>query len=391
MNFAWSEEQDAFRASVRRFLAERWPVAEVRRLSATERGYDPVVWRQLAGDTAPASAGALPRGRSQLPGLGLAGLAVPEAYGGQGFSMLELSIALDELGRELAGGPFFATACLSVLALRNVATPAEQAAQLPQLASGETIAALAVQDAPGPPRADAIACVAPGGRLSGTKRFVVDAQNAGLLLVAAREPGSRGEAGVALYALDANAPGVRIEAAAGLDLTRKLAHVELDGAPALRLGAAGSAWPGLARTLAEGAIGLAAEQIGAASRCLELAVAHARERVQFGRPIGSFQAVKHRAVDALTLLELARSAAWWAAWVASRPGEDLREAAAIAHSTACAAFWKSAYECIHLHGGMGFTWEHDAHLFYRRARADRILFGDPAAHDERLAEVLGLV
>jgi alkylation response protein AidB-like acyl-CoA dehydrogenase len=361
MNFAWSEEQDEFRASVRRFVSERWPVAEARRLAATERGFEPAVWKQLASE------------------LGITGLAVPEACGGQGFSMLELSIALDELGRELAGGPFFATACLAVLALRNIATPAEQAELLPALASGETIATLAPA---------ATRCVVREGRLHGTQRFVIDAQNASLLLVAAGEPD------VGLYALEPSQPGVSIEPAAGLDLTRKLAHVQLDGARARRLGAAGSAGPGLARTLAEATIGLASEQIGAASRCLELAVAHTKQRFQFGRAIGSFQAVKHRAVDALTLLELARSAAWWAAWVASRAGVapgELEEAASIAHSTACEAFEKAAYECIHLHGGMGFTWEHDAHLYYRRARADRVLFGDPVVHRERLARGLGLV
>ena len=221
---------------------------------------------------------------------------------------------------------------------------------------------------------------------------MIDAQNARLLLVAAREPGAA--RGVGLYALEPSQPGVRVEPAAGLDLTRKLAHVHLDGARARRLGAAGSAAPGLARTLAEATIGLASEQIGAASRCLELAVAHAKQRFQFGRAIGSFQAVKHRAVDALTLLELARSAAWWAAWVASRPSAaptELEEAASIAHATACEAFEKAAYECIHLHGGMGFTWEHDAHLYYRRARADRVLFGEPAAHRGRLARNLGLL
>jgi alkylation response protein AidB-like acyl-CoA dehydrogenase len=217
------------------------------------------------------------------------------------------------------------------------------------------------------------------------KRFVIDAQNADLLLVAAREL-----SGVALFALDAGAEGVRIEPAPGLDLTRKLAHVHLDGAPARRLGPAGSAWPALARTLAEGAIGLASEQIGAASRCLERAVAHARERTQFGRPIGSFQAVKHRAVDALTRLELARSAAWWSAWVAAFRPAELHEAAAVAHVTASEAFEKAAYECIHLHGGMGFTWEHDAHLYYRRARADRALLGDPSGYRATLGEALGL-
>jgi alkylation response protein AidB-like acyl-CoA dehydrogenase len=373
VNFAWSDEQQEFRASVRRFVSERWPVAEVRRLAAGERGFEPEVWRQLAGD------------------LGLAGLVVPEAHGGQGFSLLELSIALDELGRELAGGPFFATACLAARALANVATPAEQAELLPGLAAGGTIATLAALDAPGLPRPDGVACVARDGRLHGAKRFVIDGRNANLLLVAAREAGSRGADGVGLYALEAAAPSVRIEPAPGLDLTRKLAHVHLDGAPARRLGAGGSAWPGLSRTLAEATIVLASEQVGAASRCLERAVAHARERFQFGRPIGSFQAVKHRAADALTQLELARSAAWWAAWVASRPGEDVGEASAIAHGTACEAFERAAYECIHLHGGMGFTWEHDAHLYYRRARADRVLFGDPAAHRTRLAESLGLL
>jgi alkylation response protein AidB-like acyl-CoA dehydrogenase len=368
VNFAWSEEQDEFRASVRRFAAERWPVAESRRLAATETGFDPAAWRQLAE-------------------LGLLGLAVPEAEGGQGFSMLELSIALDELGRELAGGPYFASACLAARALGNAATPAERAELLPGLASGETIAALAVLDAPGAPREEGVACAARAGRLHGAKRFVIDAQNAGLLLLAAREEAG----GVALYALDRAAPGVRVEPAPGLDLTRKLAHVHLDGAPARRLGPMGSAWPALARTLAEGAIGLAAEQIGAASRCLALSVAHAKTRAQFGRPIGSFQAVKHRAVDALTALELARSAAWWSAWVAAFRPAELFEAAAIAHTTASEAFEKAAYECIHLHGGMGFTWEHDAHLYYRRARADRALLGEPAAHRAGLARQLGLV
>jgi alkylation response protein AidB-like acyl-CoA dehydrogenase len=373
MNFAWSEEQDEFRRGVRRFVAERWPAAEVRRLAGTASGYDPGVWKQLAGE------------------LGLAGLAVPEADGGQGFGMLELSIALDELGRELAGGPFFATACLAVLALRNVATPAERAELLPGIAAGETIATLAVADAPAAPSPDTIQCHAQGSRLTGEKRFVIDGQNAGLLLVAAREAGSRAAEGVGLFALEASAPGVRIEPAPGLDLTRKLAQLRLEGAPARRLGAAGSAWPALERTLAEARIGLASEQIGGAARCLELAVAHAQGRIQFGRPIGSFQAVKHRAVDVLTLLELARSAAWWAAWVAATGSSDLSEASAIAHSLGCEAFEKAAYECIHLHGGMGFTWEHDAHLFYRRARADRVLFGDPAAARATLAHALGLV
>jgi len=377
MNFAWSEEQEEFRASIRRFVAERWPIGEARRLAGTATGYDPGVWKQLAGE------------------LGLVGVAVPEEHGGQGFSMLELGIALDELGRELAGGPFFATACLAVLALRNAATAAQQAELLPGIAAGETIVTLAVADAPAPAHPDTISCQAQreggGSRVTGRKRFVIDGQNASLLLVAAREAGSRGAEGVGLFAVEVASEGVRIEPAPGLDLTRKLAHLELEGAPAERLGEAGSAWPALERTLAEAAIGLASEQIGGASRCLELVVAHARDRIQFGRPIGSFQAVKHRAVDVLTLLELARSTAWWSAWVAASGGQELSEASAVARSMACEAFDKAAYECIHLHGGMGFTWEHDAHLYFRRARAGRVLFGDPAAQRAGLARALGLL
>ena len=221
---------------------------------------------------------------------------------------------------------------------------------------------------------------------------MIDAQNAGLLLVAAREPGSRGEEGVGLYAIEAARAGVRIEPAPGLDLTRKLAHVAARGRARA---AARRSRLGLARPRAHARRGARSasppSRSARASRCLELAVAHAKQRIQFGRPIGSFQAVKHRAVDALTLLELARSAAWWAAWVARDRRTELGEAAAIAHSTACEAFEKAAYECIHLHGGMGFTWEHDAHLYYRRARADRVLFGEPAAHRARLAQALRLM
>jgi alkylation response protein AidB-like acyl-CoA dehydrogenase len=372
MSFTPSDEQEALRASVRRFVGERWPVAEARRLGAGEPGLAPELWAQLAE-------------------LGLLGVAVPEACGGQGFGFAELALVVEELGRELAGGPYFANACLAVRALAHGAGEHEQAELLPPLASGVRIATLAALDAPGAADPDAIQCRAEGERLVGEKRYVLGAAGANLLLVAARVPGSRGADGVGLFAVEAGAAGLTVSAAPSLDLTRRFAHVRLERTPARRLGAPGSAWPALARTLAEGAIGLASEQVGAAARCLERAVEHAKQRVQFGRPIGSFQAVKHRAVDALTLVELARSAAWWSAGVAAANGAELLEAAAVAHASASEAFEKAAYECIHLHGGMGFTWQHDAHLYYRRARADRILFGDPAAHRAELSRSLGLL
>ncbi len=375
MNFAFSEEQEELRATLRRFSEAHWPIAETRRQIESASGFDPALWQRLAGE------------------LGLAGLTVSELHGGQGATRQELGIALEELGRELAGGPLFATTCLGIAALQNAATEREQAELLPRLASGQAIATLALEEDAGAPRADGVACEAvrdgAGYRLSGAKPFVLDAQNATLLLVAAREPGTRGAQGIGLFAVEAGAEGLAISPAASLDLTRRFAHVALERAPARKLGVEASAWPSLEKTLQQAVVSLASEQVGAAARCLETAVAHAKERIQFGRPIGSFQAVKHRAADAYMGLELARSAAYWASWVAAQDAGDLARAAHVAKSLCADAFARCAAENIHLHGGMGFTWEHDAHLYYRRARADETLFGSVAHHRAELARSLG--
>ena len=351
MNFAFSEEQEEFRELLRRFVSERWPVSETRRLAGTETGYAGAVWRQMAEE------------------LGLQGLIVPEAHGGQGFGMLELGIALEELGRELAGGPFFASACLATFALLNCASEDEHADLLPGLASGDVIATLGVGGD----------VTATGARLSGRLRWCIDPGNASLLLVGT---------GDALYAVAAE--DAKIEAVDAVDLTRKYGHVVLDGTPARRLGAGRDVAAGLERTRLQAVVALSAEQIGAAAHCLDEALAYVKERLQFGRPVGGFQAVKHRAADAYAALELARSASYWAWWVVANGGDELAEAAPVVKSLCCDAFRTAAHENIHLHGGYGFTWEHDAHLYYRRANADEILFGDPVAHRASLARVLGL-
>lgn len=361
MNFAFSDEQESFRETLRRFAAERWPVAESRRLANSPRGFEPKVWRALSE-------------------LGLAGLLVAEEHSGQGASFLELGIALEELGRQLAGGPLFA-AQLCVLALQNCATPAEQAELLPGIARGETLAALGLS----------AGIELRGGRLHGAQRFVVDAQNASLLLICARTA-----EGAGLFAVETDAPGVEITPAASLDLTRKFAHLRLSGAAARRLGAADAA-AGCEKTRLQAIIALSAEQIGSAQQCLDMALAHVRGRFQFGRPVGSFQAVKHRAADAHMWIELARSAACWSWWVAANSAAassstaELAEAARVVKSLCSQAHQRAAYECIHLHGGQGFTWEHDAHLHYRRAFADAALFGSPTAHRAALARQLGLL
>ncbi len=379
MDFAFSEEQEEFRKVLARFLGERWPVAEVRRLAESGTSFAPSVWKQLAGE------------------LGLLGLAIPEEQGGQGAGFLELGIALEELGRELAGGPYFASACLATHALLHCAGASAQREWLPQLAAGDVVATLAAGERPDRADPDGVTatCLPEGDgfRVSGSFSGVLSGMEADLLLVAARAPESRGAAGISLLAVRSDAPGLERTAAEPLDLTRPHAELRLDGAAATLLGTQGEAWPGLARTLDQAAIGLAAEMIGGAERCLDAAVEHAKQRIQFARPIGSFQAIKHKAAEVLLELESARVAAYWAGWVASRAESDpaeLAEAASIAKSLAGDAYLRAARESIQIHGGIGFTWEADSHLYYRRAWASAILFGDPCAHRARLAASMDL-
>jgi alkylation response protein AidB-like acyl-CoA dehydrogenase len=376
VDFAFSDEQDEFRRVVRRFVEERWSTAEVRRLAETPAGFDRAVWKQMGAE------------------LGLLGLAIPEAYGGQGFGFLEVGIALEELGRQLAGGPYLASAVLATQALLAAADPAQRAAWLPALAAGELMAALAVDEPGGRPGLAGVTAscrrVGGGWRVSGAKTAVLDGQNADLLLVAARLDGADAPT---LLAVRPDAPGVAVAPVDGLDLSRRHADLALRDAPAVAVGPAGAAGPALARTLDLGAIALAAEAVGAAARCLEMAVAYAKERIQFGRPIGSFQAIQHKCAEVLLELESARSAAYWSWWVASQDGVDpgeLAEAASVAKALAGDALARAAAENLQIHGGVGFTWEFDCHLYFRRARALEHLLGDPIWHRARIAERLGL-
>jgi len=375
VDFAFSEEQDEFRAVVRRFVEERWPTAEVRRL-AEQAGFARAVWKQMGAE------------------LGLLGLAIPEAYGGQGFGFLEVGIALEELGRQLAGGPYLASAVLATQAILAAADEAQRAQWLPALAAGDLVGALAVDEPGARTGLDGVTATCrrdgAGWRVSGAKTAVLDGQNADLLLVAAREPGADG---ITLLAVRPDAPGVERVPVDGLDLSRKHADLGLRDAPAVALGAPGGAGAALTRSLDLGAIAIAAEAVGAAARCLEMAVAYAKERIQFGRPIGSFQAVQHKCAEVMLELESARSAAYWSWWVASQEAGEpgaLAEAASVAKATAGDALTRAAAENVQIHGGVGFTWEFDCHLYFRRARAVEHLLGDPVWHRARIADRLGL-
>ena len=377
MNFAFSEEQEELRRSVRRFLEDKSPISEVRRLMETTEGYDPKVWAQMGNE------------------LGLQSLHIPEAYGGQGYSFVELVVVLEEMGRALLCAPFFASVCLAANAILAAGTEERRAALLPGIASGETIATVAFTEANGRWDATGITMEATpdgdgGYRLDGTKMFVLDGHVANLIVVAARSAGSGGAEGVSLFTVDAEAPGLTRAALSTMDQTRKQARLEFSGVPATLLGEEGAGWTALSRTLDQAAVCLAAEQVGGAQRCLDMSVEYAKVRIQFGRPIGSFQAIKHKCADMLLEVESAKSAAYYAGWVASEDTDELPVVASLAKAYCSEAYFHAAAENIQIHGGIGFTWEHDAHLYFKRAKSSEILFGDATYHRELLAQRIGI-
>jgi alkylation response protein AidB-like acyl-CoA dehydrogenase len=372
VNLALSPEQGELRSSVRTFLEQKSPETAVRRLIASDEGFDRDVWRQMGAQ------------------LGLMALAIPEEYGGAGFSFAETAIVLEEMGRRLLCAPFFASAVVSAATL--LATDDENAknSYLPGIASGDTIATLALVESSGrwdeAGIADVTASQAGGGwTLSGTKWFVLDGQVADLFLVAARA-----DRAVSLFAVEAQAAGVRRTALSTLDLTRRLSRLHLDGVPATLVGAVGDGWQALERVLDIAAVALAAEQVGGAEFVLDMAVEYAKNRVQFGRPIGSFQAVKHACADMLLAVESAKSAAYYAARCVASGDPELPVVAAVAKSFCSEAYFKVASDNIQVHGGIGFTWEHPAHLYFRRAKSSELMLGDPAYWRELLARRIKL-
>ncbi len=384
MNFAFSPEQEEFRQSLRRFLADKSPAAEVRRLMETDAGYDPQVWKQLADQ------------------LGLQGLAIPEEFGGSGATPVELGIAFEEMGRVLLCAPFFSTVGLAAQALLAAGDDQAKRDYLPRIADGSLLATVAVTEADGRwdlaavrmsavPDSDATGTAdspgEPGAfRLDGTKMFVVDGHIAQVLLVVARTGG-----GLGLFAVDASAEGVVRTPLQTLDMTRKLARLEFTQAPARLVSGPGDATAALTRALDLALTALTAEQVGGAQRCLDMAVDYAKIRMQFGRPIGSFQAIKHKLAEMLLEVESAKSAAYHAAGSAAEASSDeLGVAAAVAKAYCSEAYFHVAAETIQVHGGIGFTWEHGAHLYFRRAKSSQLFLGDEHYHRERFAVLTGI-
>jgi alkylation response protein AidB-like acyl-CoA dehydrogenase len=370
MELIHTDEQEQLRSSLRKFFEDKSPTSEVRRLMA-EGTYDKTVWKQMADQ------------------LGLQGLAIPEEHGGSGYTFVELAIVMEEQGRALLVAPYFATVALAAQAVLDLDDADAAAALLPGIAEGTTTATLAITEQSGSWDLDSIsleARPADGGyTLHGVKSYVIDGAIVDQLVVAAKAPG-----GLSLFLVAGDAAGVTRVNEPPLDQTRGLATITFDGAQATLLGAEGAAAASLPTTMNKAIIALAAEQLGGARRALEMAVEYTKIREAFGRTIASFQATKHKAANMFTKVETTAVSVHYGSWAAADNSDDLAVVASMLKAWASEAYFFCAANNIQMHGGIGFTWEHDAHLFLKRAKASQLIFGDDAYHFEQLAERLGV-
>lgn len=370
MQYSFTPEQNDFRDVLRRFFEQNSPPTVVRRHMETNVGWDRTFWRDLNAQ------------------LGLCGVHVPEAYGGMGFGFVELGIVLEEMGRALLCAPYFSSAVLATNAILNGADDNQKIALLPSIVSGDTVAALAITEPNGNWDPGTVTTIANpvGGRyqLSGVKSFVIDGHSADLLVVLARLPGTKREDGLSLFAVRGDANGVARRALETLDPTRKLARIEFDAAEAQLLGKPGEAAGPISKTLAQAAAMLASEMVGGAERLRESALEYANLRVQFGRSISSFQSMKHKQADMLVDVELAKSAAYEAAWATAGDDPDFPAIASLAKAAASDTYMQTAIHTTQIHGGIGFTWENDTHLWFKRAKSSEVLLGDAIWHREIL-------
>jgi alkylation response protein AidB-like acyl-CoA dehydrogenase len=382
MDFGFSREQELLRQTARSFLEKECPSAFVRRMMDDPAGTTDEFSRKLAE-------------------LGWLGLVYPEAHGGAGLGLVDLTVVLEEMGRAVMPGPFFSTVLLGGLAIREAGSPEQQAAWLPRLTAGEVRATLALLEESARWDAAGVGLAAKpskagGWVLSGTKLFVPDGHTADLLVVAARtaRPTKDDPAhGVTLFLVPADARGVARTPLPTMDQTRKLAEVTLarvEVGPDAVLGTLHQGWTPLARVLDRAAVALCAEMCGGAQRVLELSTEYAKVRVAFGRPIGAYQAIKHRCADMLVAVENAKSITYYAAWAADQGAPDAPLAASMAKAFVSDAYRKVAGDGIQIHGGIGFTWEHDLHLYFKRAKGSEVTFGDATLHRERVARLLEL-
>jgi acyl-CoA dehydrogenase len=360
MNFDFSDDLKALREQARKFLRERCPTATVRRVLEGPEPYDLALWKEIGA-------------------MGWTGAAIPEALGGAGLGHLGLCVLAEELGAALAPTPFSSSIYLAAEAIMLAGSEAQKQAWLPKLASGTIIGTLAMAEGPGKADPSKLRTTLRAGALTGEKLPVPDGDVADLAVVAAR-----GERGLQLALVDLNGPGVTRHPVDTIDPTRSHARLIFAGAAAEPIGELGRGEALLRRVEERAAVLIAFEQVGGAQRSLEMARDYALERYAFGRPIGSFQAIKHKLVDVYVATELARANAYYGAWALSRDAAELPRAAAAARISANEAYFLAAKENIQVHGGMGFTWEFDCHLHYRRAKLLALALGSTRLWKERL-------
>jgi alkylation response protein AidB-like acyl-CoA dehydrogenase len=375
MDFGFSEEQEMLRQSVRDFLVAESPMTYVRQMMEDERGFSDEQWKKMAE-------------------LGWTGLIIPEEYGGAGLNMVDMVVVLEEMGKVVFPGPFFASAILGGVAIDLGGSAEQKQRWLPGLADGSKRATLAQVEESGRWDADGIqlAAKAAGGgfSLSGTKLFVHDAQNADLLIVPARTAGS-GSDGITVFVVDGKAKGLSVRVLKTMDQTRKLCEVTFDNVAVGKdavLGEVGKGWALLERLVDRAKVALCAEMCGGAQRVLEMSVEYAKVREQFGKPIGSFQAIQHKCANMMVQVESAKSATYYAAWAVANDVPEAHLAACMAKAYTSDAYRFVSAEGIQIHGGIGFTWEHDMHLFFKRAKGSEVTFGDATWNRELVAQVV---
>ena len=375
MDFGFSEEQEMLRQSVREFLEAECPMTYVRQMMEDERGFSDDQWRKMAE-------------------LGWTGLIVPEQYGGAGLNMVDMVVVLEEMGKVVFPGPFLASAILGGIAIDLGGSDAQKQRWLPGLADGSVRATLAQVEESGRWDAQGIQLPAKaagtGFTLSGTKLFVHDAHNADVLVVPVRTGGA-GPDGITMLLVERKAKGVGVRVLKTMDQTRKLCEVTFDGVtvgPDAVLGTVGAGWALLDRLVDRAKVALCAEMCGGAQKVLEMSVEYAKVREQFGKPIGSFQAIQHKCANMMVQVESAKSATYYAAWAVANDVPEAHLAACMAKAYTSDAYRFVSAEGIQIHGGIGFTWEHDMHLYFKRAKGSEVTFGDATYNRELVAQVV---
>jgi alkylation response protein AidB-like acyl-CoA dehydrogenase len=379
MNFGFNEEQELLRSTARKFFDNECSSETVRKLMDSPEGMTPDLWKKLAEQ-------------------GWLGLVVPDEHGGMGLGIVDLVVLMEEMGRAVVPGPFFSTVLLGGLAILEAGTEAQKKAWLPNLASGDARATLAWMEPTADLGARGITLPATakgsGHVLNGTKLFVQDAHTADVLVVAARTAtGKTAEEGISLFLVPKGSPGLTVTLLPTMDQTRKLCEVTLEDVvigPDALMGPAGSGWAPLARVIDRATVGLCAEMCGGAQKVLDMTVEYAKIRQAFGRPIGSYQGVKHKAADMLVDVENSKSITYYAAWAMDEGVAEGPLAVSMAKAYVSDAYRRVSGAGIQLHGGIGFTWEHDLHLYFKRAKGSEFTFGDATWHRERVAQLVNL-